>query len=107
MGQTIETLRYIALDIPRHSGPALINVLESSMASSLWTKAMRVIGEARLKVSVQDETNGFLQQLIRPGGQTQCALLAAIALGNVDAPDRVPLIAFLAERIDDGINFRQ
>src|SRR6266516_2299178 len=107
MGQTIEASRYIALDIPRHSSPTFINVLESCMASSLWTKAMRVIGEARLEVSVQDETNCFLQQLIRPSGQAQSALLGTIPLGNVDAPDRVPLIAFLAERIDDGINFRQ
>src|SRR5713101_3308956 len=97
MGQAIEASRYIALDIPRHSGPTLVNVFEGSMASSLWTETMRVIGEARLEVSVQNETKHFLQQLVRPGGQAQSAFLGTVPLGNVHAPDRFPLIAFLAK----------
>src|SRR5713226_3204549 len=96
MRQTIEASRYIALDIPRHSGPTLVNVLEGSMASSLWTETMRVIGEARLEVGVQNEANHFLQQLVRPSGQAQSAFLGTVPLGNVNAPDRFLLIAFLS-----------
>lgn len=33
--------------------------------------------------------------------------LGTVPLGNVHAPHRFPVITFLAEHIDDGINFRQ
>ena len=66
-----------------------------------------MIGKVRLKVCLKDEANDFLQKLVRPCRQPQGAFLRAVPLRNTDTPDGFPVIAFLAKRIDNRINFRQ
>jgi hypothetical protein len=74
--QPIETLGDVSLDEPCCPSPRFGYFRQSSVTALARPEAVGVLGELRLVIRFQQGTDHFLQQLVRPRGQTQRATLS-------------------------------
>src|SRR3954451_20891397 len=95
MVDAVEALRYVSLDKPLDSSPALGDLSEGGMPTSLRAEPVGVWAELRLVVGVQERAHYFLQQFIRPCWYSERTQLPGF-LGNVRSSDWGPSIAFVA-----------
>src|SRR5439155_22613237 len=92
--QTIEARGDIALDKPSRPCPCMSDIVECGMASPSWSEPVCVWSKARLEVGIEDETDDFLQQLIRPGRKAEGSELGGAFRWDVDRPYRCRATAF-------------
>ncbi len=62
----IETVCNISFDEPGYSSPMVVDFSQCRVATTVGAKSMRVVGELRLKVRLQQGAYYFLHQLVRP-----------------------------------------
>ena len=107
MIQTVEALRYVALDEPDRPSPRIVDFSECGVAPSLWSEPMRVVAELWLVIRIQQQADDLLQYLVRPHGDTKRAFLGRVGFLDVHAPRWLPLIPFISQSFNDGRNFLQ
>jgi site-specific DNA recombinase len=105
MVKPVKTLRDIPFDEP-HGALPFLDLCQGGMTPMRGPKAVGESAELRLVVRLQDGAHHLLQQLVRPGRESQRALLRGVLLRDVDSPDWRPPITLLSERIDDRLDFR-
>src|SRR6266851_35562 len=105
--QTVEAGGDVSLHEPGSTRPRPLDLLKGRVAPSAWPKPVRARGELRLEVGLQDQADDFLQQLVRPDGNAERALLGRVLLLDVDAPGWRPSVALEAQGLDDRIDVRQ
>src|SRR5262249_41881195 len=62
----VEAARDVSLDEPGGSLPFPSDLAERGVTASSWAEAVGVVAELGLVVSFQDQTDHFLEELIRP-----------------------------------------
>ncbi len=107
MVQRPETVGDIALDEPHRPTPLTLDLVQRGMTPTTWAEPVGAIGELRLVIRLQQRTDHFLQQFVRPRRQTQRALLRRVFLVDVSPPCRGPPVALVPQRFDDRLNLSQ
>ena len=69
--QTIETRGDIALDKPSRPCPRMSDIVKCGVTPPTWPEPVCVWAKGWLEVGIEDETDDFLQQFIRPGWKTE------------------------------------
>jgi hypothetical protein len=70
----IETISYVALNDPNGALPGSIDFSECRVTSPSFTKAMRVLAEPPIKVSVQDHSHHLSKKFVAPNGHIHSPL---------------------------------
>src|SRR5437870_7550474 len=97
----------VSLDEPGCAHPRALDLLKGHVAPSARPKPVRARGELRLEVGLQEHAEDFLQQLVRPDGDPERALLFRVLLLDIDAPRWRPPVALEAQGLDDRIDVAQ
>jgi hypothetical protein len=97
----------VTLDEPHRSPPLVVDLQQGTMTPAAGAEPVGAVGELRLVVRLQDQAEHFLQQLVRPGRQSQRTLLARSLLLDVAAPHRSPPVALLTEHADDRLDLAE
>src|SRR6266852_2282161 len=100
MVETAEAVGDVTFDEPRCSAPPRVDRLQGGVTATAGPEPVGVVGELRLVVRLQQQAQYFLQQLVRPGRQSQRAFLVRPFLLDVDPPRRSPPVALRTERVD-------
>src|SRR6266571_1404645 len=100
-----ETISDISLDKPGRPCPCVSYLTQRGVAAPAGTETVGAIGEGRLIVCLQQEADYFTDELVRPGRQAERSRFP-ILLGNMDPPDGLESVAFVAQRIDDASDLR-
>jgi hypothetical protein len=106
MVKPVKALGDVALDKPGRPGPRDRHVAQRGVAAPAGTVAVGVLGELRLVVRLQQQTQDFAEQLIRPRWQTKRSRLPVL-LGDVEAPDGPKPVALVTQRVDDALDLAQ
>jgi hypothetical protein len=104
--QRSETVGDIPLDEPRRARPIVGHLPQRGVAAPAGPISVRVEGELRLVVRLQQQAYHLTDQLVRPRGQPQRAKLPVL-FGDLDPSHRRESVALVAHRLDDGVDFRQ
>jgi hypothetical protein len=70
MIDVVKTSFDVSLDEPFRAMPGEEHIAEGGVTSSFWAEAVGIGGELRLVVGVHQGAHHFLQQFIRPTGDT-------------------------------------
>src|SRR5664279_1330610 len=71
MIQSPEAIGDITLDEPRGPGPESLYLPQRGVAASLGSESVRVVGERRLVVRLQEQADHLPDEFVRPGRQSQ------------------------------------
>jgi len=93
----------ISLDEPLRALPGPGDVLQCGVTSQAGSKSVGVDAELRLEVGLQDGAHHLLQQLVAPRRDAERPHLP-VGLGDEDASDRGPSIAFMANLFDERLD---
>ena len=96
----------VSLDEPFRTCPYVMDFGKGCLTAFVASEAVRVSAELGLEVCFQDGSHDFLQQFIGPRGDAQRACLA-VGLWDVNPSDGGPSIAFLAQEVNDRVDFPQ
>src|SRR5262249_3829390 len=96
----VEKSLNISLDEPLGPDPALLDLDQGGVATSVRPEAVGESRELRLVIRLQEGADYFLQQFVAPGRHPQWSETSFL-LGDVDPADGSPAVAFRAELLDD------
>src|SRR5947209_16955251 len=96
----------VSFDEPACPVPGLLDGTQRCVTASLGAEPMRMVTELLLVVGFQDLPDNLLKELIRPGWEPQRSELIALLLGDVDATNWRPAIAFMPQIVNDLVDFR-
>ena len=97
----------VSFDEPACPVPGLLDGTQRCVTASLGAEPMRMVTELLLVVGFQDLPDNLLKELIRPGWEPQRSELIALLLGDVDATNWRPAIAFMPQIVNDLEDFCQ
>ncbi len=107
MIQTTEAVGNVPLDEPTSTRPRLLDLRQRGVTSFSRSKAVGSVAELRFVVRLKNKANYLLQQLIRPGRESERALPIRVWFLDVDAPGWPPPVAFMTQSVNDCSDFGQ
>ena len=106
MVDVVKTAFDISLDEPLRALPVLGDVLQGGVTAQSGPETVGVAAELRLVVGFQQAAHDFLQQFVGPRGHAEGTHLA-VGFRDEDPSDRGPSVAFMANVVDERLDFRQ
>src|ERR671917_2938290 len=100
MIEPVETLGDIRFDEPGGPGPGAGDLLQRGVAAFAGAETVRPLGELWLVVCLQQETDYFADEFVRPGRQAERPGFAVL-FRDVDPLHRAESVALVAHRIGD------
>src|SRR5258708_8248885 len=88
----IEAIGDVALDDPGGAFPGSVDFSQRRVASSFWSKAMRMVTKCPLKIAVQDGPDYLSQEFVAPDGHAERSFLP-IFLRHIGSPRWLPLVS--------------
>jgi hypothetical protein len=106
MVESVETLFYIALDVPDGAGPVLVDVLKRRMTAPTWAKSVRMLAEDGVVIGFQDAPQHFCQEFVAPDWHPKRSEFSRL-FGDVGPARGLPVITLLPQGGNDRLNFLQ
>lgn len=102
MIQASKAVCSVTLTDPRRAFPGVGHVSQGRVAPSFWSKTMGVFTEYPIERGIQKHPHDLRQQCVAPDRDAEWSLFP-VFLGNMGSPGWLPVIPFLLDCLNDGV----